>query len=201
MIFYIIFLCFQHHNVLVDFSALGTQGPSRTFGEGFITTFGTRHTHSVYPQYAGFKHATVDESAAASFDSKRLCDEVETLPTFVLSNDDIYNMGHYFNDVVGMWSMLTLADTDSQQSLLINIDGIRHGGPAGGPPHRLMESNDPDKHGPYAESLESWFEEVRKGVDYKQKKVCFKQIYFPQIPGMNQFVMLFMLTVIEYLLL
>eukprot|EP01034_Spumella_vulgaris_P033020 gene33020-40751_t len=177
----------QHDNILVDFSKLGQTGASRTFEEGFLTTFGSQHTHTVYPRYAGYKHVEVGEGDTASFNFRQRCDEVETRPTFISSNDDIYNMGHYFNDVVGMWSMLTLADKDSQKALLINIDGIRVGGPAGGPPHRLMEAADPDRHGPFAESYESWFSEVKKGVDYRNKRVCFKQIYFPQVPGMPWF--------------
>jgi len=83
--------------------------------------------------------------------------------------------------------MIVLANRDSKKSLLINIDGVRRGGPAGGPAHRMMEPSDPDKHGPYLPYYKSWFDEVKKGVEYKSSKVCFKEIYFQPLPGVPWF--------------
>jgi hypothetical protein len=34
---------------------------------------------------------------------------------------------------------------NGKDSTLLNMDGFRLGGPAGGPSHRLMDSNNPDK--------------------------------------------------------
>lgn len=51
------------------------------------------------------------------------CDVTENRPTFVLSNDDIYNLGHYINDVMMVWNMVTLANKSPKDSILINIDG------------------------------------------------------------------------------
>ena len=75
-----------------------------------------------------------------------------------------------------------LANRDTKNSILINIDGVRKGGPAGGPAHRLMEVADPDRHGPYFSYYASWFAEVKKGVEYKDQKVCFREIYFQPFP-------------------
>ncbi len=171
----------------MDFSKLHAVAGSRTFDEGFLTTYGTLKSFSGYPRYPGFKHVEVGDKDAKGFTLSEHCDVVETRPAFILSNDDIYNLGHYFNDVMGVWSMFVLANRRSQDALLINIDGIRNGGPAGGPPHRLMEVSAPDTHGPFNGYYTSWFDEVKKGVDYGQQKVCFKELYFPSVPGMPWF--------------
>lgn len=68
------------------------------------------------------------------------CDIYEERPAFVLSNDDIFNLGHYINDVIGIWAMTVLASRPASSSILINIDGYRSGGPAGGPPHRMVRN-------------------------------------------------------------
>ena len=62
---------------------------------------------------------------------------VESRPTFIISNDDNFNLGHYMNDVMNVWQMAVLAGRSTKDSLLINFDGFRTGGPAGGPDHRL----------------------------------------------------------------
>lgn len=170
--------------VVMDFSKLGSAGPSRSFGTGFYTTYGDRLSKLGKPEIPGKLHIP-DEGRV--YDESRECDEVETRPTFVISNDDIYNLGHYINDVALVWNMAVLANRDTKKSLLINIDGVRRGGPAGGPAHRLMVPSKPDTHGPYLPYYASWFEEVKKGVDYGAKKVCFREIYFQPFPGVAWF--------------
>ena len=68
------------------------------------------------------------------------CDVHEKRPAFVMSNDDIYNLGHYMNDVMGVWCMLLLANKDSRESVLVNMDGVRRRGPAGGDFHRTFKA-------------------------------------------------------------
>ena len=46
-------------------------------------------------------------------------------------------------------AMLMLTKKSSKESLLINMDGLRAGGPAGGVAHRIMVPGHPDTHGPY----------------------------------------------------
>ena len=72
-----------------------------------------------------------------------------------------------------------------KDALFINMDGIRIGGPASGQKHRLMEQNDPDKLTPYKSYYSSWFNEIKRGIDYKAQSVCFKEIYFQPAPGVN----------------
>lgn len=83
--------------------------------------------------------------------------------------------------------MVVMANHHFKDSVLLNIDGIRAGGPAGGPPHRLMNPSDPDRHGPYSDYFRSWFKELRRGVEYGNKRVCFKEIYFQPLPGVPWF--------------
>lgn len=80
-----------------------------------------------------------------------------------------------------------MANRDTKESLLINIDGVRRGGPAGGESHRLMDERNPDLHGPYIDYYNSWFSEVKKGIEFKKNKVCFKEIYFQPAPGVAWF--------------
>eukprot|EP01038_Epipyxis_sp_PR26KG_P009462 gene9462-12748_t len=173
----------QFQNVIVDFSKLHVVGSSRGFSNGFLTTYGNliKHVEAVLP---GIHHK---QMSTLSYNLSSHCDYIETRPTFVLSNDDIFNLGHYINDVMNIWNMIVIANKDSKQSLLINIDGLRAGGPAGGGAHRLMVSSSPDSHGPYINYYYSWFDEVKKGIEYKNKKVCFKNIYFPPVPGIAWF--------------
>lgn len=170
--------------VVVDFSKLGIAGPSRSFGTGFYTTFGERRSIVAKPEIPGKLHIG---DQGRIYDERKECHEVETRPTFVISNDDIHNLGHYINDVALVWNMAVLANRDTKKSLLINIDGVRRGGPAGGPPHRLMIPSKPDTHGPYLPYYQSWFDEVRKGNDYGTKRVCFREIYFQPFPGVAWF--------------
>jgi hypothetical protein len=168
-------------DVVIDFSKAKPSGLSRSFSRGFLQTYGTRTKgKGGLPEVPGLQH--IDDANADMH-----CDEVEERPTFVLSNDDIGNLGHYINDVMMIWNMVVLANCNFHDSVLLNIDGIRAGGPAGGAAHRLMDPSDPDKHGPYADYFRSWFQELRRGVDYDKRRVCFKEIYFQPLPGVPWF--------------
>jgi hypothetical protein len=41
----------------------------------------------------------------------------------------------------------------------------------------------PDTHGPFEDIFSSWFHEIKKGIDYEKKTVCYKTIYFQYEPG------------------
>jgi hypothetical protein len=174
----------QYQNVLLDFSKMTTSGSSRSFREGFLTAQGTMLNFGHTPQVPGF-HA---EASAGSFKLlQEGCEVVENRPTFVVSNDDIYNLGHYYNDVMGVWSMVVLANVAPKEALLVNMDGLRRGGPAGVGTHRIMVPGNPDEHGPFIGYFNSWFGEVKKTRDYGSKKVCFRNLYLPPTPGVPWF--------------
>lgn len=177
--------------VMLDYGKVGSSGGSRMFNPGFLNTYGTKLEVDMQLDVPGIRHHETGEKPSDNpMDRLREvshCDLIIDEPTFVLSNDDIYNLGHYINDVMGIWAMVTLANRDSKTSHLLNFDGIRRGGPAGGPPHRLMEANDPDKHGPYVGYFDSWFAELHRAIDYSKQKVCYKEIYFPPSPGVPWF--------------
>lgn len=161
-------------NATVDFSKVHINGGiSRSFDDGFVRTFGrgSGSDHLVAPKY---KHVSSEPEK---------CDSYESRPTFVLSNDDSFNLSHYINDVIMMWSMLVLAGKQSLESLMINFDGIRKGGPGGGPAHKIVKVGQPDAHGPFGLYVDSWFQDVTKAVDYKDRKVCFSELYFQYFPG------------------
>lgn len=126
----------QLNMVRMDFSKMTPHGLTRSFSSGFVTLFGRPLQESILPHVPGL-HL---QSPEASFDLLKdgSCDLVEARPTFILSNDDIFNLGHFSNDLMNVWNMLVLGSADSKKSLLLNIDGYRVGGPAGGPAHRLM---------------------------------------------------------------
>ncbi len=173
-------------NVTIDFSKARVEGQSRSFRPGFLNLFGTPTvTYGKIPPYPGIQH--FDKEISPSMDDGQ-CDEIEERPTFVLSNDDIFNLGHYMNDVMGIWSMFSIANYYPSDSLLINMDGVRSDGPAGGPAHRLMLSQSPDNHGPYSEHYyHKWFSEVKKGIDYGQKRICYRSLYLFPLPGIPWF--------------
>jgi len=175
----------RYSNVVVDFGKASVSGSGRSFVRGFLTTFGQLEgKQSEFPEIPGRVHVNVPEGQAPA---DMGCDASESRPVFVMSNDDIFNLAHYMNDVMTVWGMLLLAKKDSRQALFINFDGIRAGGPAGGGSHRLMLADKPDEHGPFAGYYESWFQEVRKAADYGTKRVCFKEIYFQPFPGVPWF--------------
>ena len=150
-------------------------GKTRKFQNGYITMYGTLTEHAQHMvNYPGLRHVSVHSGKGITdslswedivqlegeeVDGKRTkirrnkankCDIIETRPAFVLSNDDIFNLGHYINDVMNVWNMLMLSGVDSKDAILVNIDGLRSGGPAGGLPNRMMVPSEPDTHGPYA---------------------------------------------------
>lgn len=122
----------------------------RSFNKGFLTSYGEIDGRAAEVlDVPGRAHIAQAEGQR----TPTHCKQEERRPTLILSNDDIYNLGHYMNDVVTMWSMAVMANLDTKDLLLINFDGVRRGGPAGGVAHRLMEDADPDKHGPYIGQL------------------------------------------------
>jgi hypothetical protein len=162
-------------NATVDFSKVHINGGiSRSFDAGFVKTHGQGSGSDVLvaPQYQHEQGIKTEK-----------CDAYETRPTFVLSNDDSFNLSHYINDVIMMWSMLILSGKQSLESLMINFDGIRKGGPGGGPAHKIVRRGQPDSHGPFGLYVDSWFQSVTKAVDYKDRKVCFSELYFQYFPG------------------
>jgi hypothetical protein len=78
--------------------------------------------------------------------------------------------------------MSVLAGRNTKNSLLINFDGFRTAGPAGGPVHRLMVPSDVDCYGPYISYYDSWFAEIKKAVFYRSQKVKFRELYIPSNP-------------------
>lgn len=174
-------LC-RFRNSILDFSKV-INGGYRTFREGFLTTFGDIEPgpfSSVNINAVGKKHLTTFDASDTE------CDMTIRKPVFVLSNDDIYNLGHYINDVMAIWSMLTMWGVDPSDAILLNFDGLRDTGPAGGF-HQFMEKEDPDKHGPYAAYYESWFSQLMKASDFKSNRVCFSDLYFMPNPSVAWF--------------
>lgn len=181
---------------MLHFGKIHTHTDHRSFAEGFLTAVGEMGNFASAPKVPGFhlderkvRTGAVNPAAVAA-DIAALeaqCDIVETRPTFVVSNDDIYNLGHYYNDVMGVWGMLTLAGVSSKAAVLLNMDGLRPGGPAGKQAHRLMVPGSPDEHGPYIGYFNSWFAEVQKTSSFGAKRVCYKELYLPPMPGVAWF--------------
>ena len=180
----------------MDFNKMVTHDGSRAFHKGFLTFYGKAmaENSNYLPNYPGIDFQFSQELNQPSMETKD-CSYVETRPTFILSNDDIFNLGHYMNDVIGIWSMMLISNAyhPLNQSVLLNIDGFRYGGPAGGPAHRLMLPGRPDEHGPYSKEYYSrWFngdENVLQAKTYSlsHRKVCFKELYPFPLPGIPWF--------------
>lgn len=170
----------------MDFRKMRETGQSRSFDSGFITLFGERlGGYAALPMYPGI---SIQNDPNNHIHRSGTCDVYETRPTFVLSNDDIFNLGHYINDVIGIWAMTVLAGRKSKESILLNIDGLREGGPAGGPAHRLMLPQSPDAHGPYSPSYYgTWFADVQMAKAHKKESVCYSELYIFPLPGVPWF--------------
>jgi hypothetical protein len=169
----------RYTNVTIDFGKVAIRNGIREFSSGFVESHGTS-PGKVDPPVPGYKHIPTSSLHPRDIGD---CDSWESRPTFFLSNDDPFNLSHFMNEVIMVWSMLVLAGAESSESLLINMDGIRSGGPAGGPPHRIIKPQSPDDHGPFSAYFHSWFEEVKKGTEYGTRRVCFKEAYFQYFPG------------------
>ena len=178
--------CFRspygHHmcklmDVVIDFSRMTTAGRSRSFSSGFLQvplTSGDVHVvKGVMADVKGWRFEG---------DGKTKADLEVTSPVFVNSNDDIGNLMHNMNDVMTVWAMLKLSQRDPRESILLNIDGLRQGGP-GGRGHRLMYPDRPDALGPFRGYFLSWFNTIMKAKDYGNKKVKFREVYFHPTPG------------------
>lgn len=176
-------------NVVVDFGKASIRGSSRSFGQGFVRAYGKLRDPSGLSDMM-IPGLVVDESSATGagtfggVGTNVLCDEHETRPTFIMSHDDTDNLAHHINDVTMVWAMGILAGRAFNDSLLIHMDGIRRSGPAGGL-HRLMHVATPDSPSTFNDYYLSWFGELKKGIDYRKKKVCFKEIYFQPMPGLS----------------
>lgn len=184
----------QYQNVRVDFFKMHTHYRSRSFDEGFLTAHGEMKNYAHAPRIPGF-YNEIDTDANLGDDMtgsegrkwtvQRMaaqCDIIETRPTFVLSNDDIFNLAHYFNDLMGVWGMLMLSGADPHTAVLLNMDGFRKSGPAGGIQHRLMVTDSPDEHGPFAAHYHALFAEMQKARDFGAQRVCYKELYLPPQP-------------------
>ena len=181
-------LCLQYEHVTLDFSRMATYTSTRSFAASFLTGVGDiNQTIAHALPAAGIFTKPGEDKSQDIREMHSRCDIVETRPTFVLSNDDIYNLGHYYNDLMGVWGMLQLSQVDSQRAVLLNMDGWRERGPAGVENHRLMVPGSPDEHGPFIPIYNSWFAEVQQTKDFGSKKVCYKELYFPPKPGVPWF--------------
>ena len=169
-------------NIRIDYSKSSINGESRSFHKGFFTTYGIQTE-----RYIDIPGSTNIDSSSNNLKWMQSdeCDIIETTPTFLTSNDDIFNLGHYINDVMDVWTMIMISGRNSKQSNLLNFDGWRQDGPASGAKHRLMLSNDPDQHGPFSKFYESWFANLTKAKDYGKKRVCYSEIFVPYSPGMS----------------
>ena len=165
------------NNAVVDFSRMETIGKSRSFRDGFLLVPFSKDDEymlkGVMADIEGWKFEEVGEIKA---------DIDEATPVFVNSNDDIGNLMHNMNDVITIWSMLWLSQRDPRESVLLNFDGLRKGGP-GGKGHRLMYPEKPDALGPFRGYFISWFNTIQKAKDYGDQKVKFREIYFQPTPG------------------
>lgn len=170
-------------NVTIDFSRGMPRGIRRYFKDGFFTSRGYLLENRYSFDIPGWHHIEMNDSMKDD-DVKDFAqpDEVEIRPTFIISNDDIFNLGHYMNDVMNVWQMTILAGRNSKDSLLINFDGFREKGPAGGPSNRLMVPSDVDCYGPFINYYESWFSEMKKAVFYRGKRVKYAELYVPSNP-------------------
>jgi hypothetical protein len=193
-------------NVVLNYNNMLTGRDTRQWRNGFLNFYGKPYekNRNYLPVYPGMKHHPSSIGHIPSVETKE-CQTEESRSAFILSNDDIYNLGHYMNEVIGIWAMMVLANHDERKavsniggaeqetgknSILINIDGYRYGGPAGGPPHRLMEVSRPDEHGLYSEQYYSkWFgeKEVLKGRDFEKQSICYRNLYLFPLPGIPWF--------------
>jgi hypothetical protein len=94
-------------NVTLDFSKVRISSDVRSFASGFVTTHGHSNT-KVIPS-PGYRHSSTASSRSEDIKEMSECEVWEERPTFVLSNDDPFNLSHYMNDVMMIWSMLVLA--------------------------------------------------------------------------------------------
>jgi hypothetical protein len=176
------------HNVVIDFSKIHNDGSSRHFSNGFVT---------LYNNITSLSQHSISSPIPMGFDITNkpfdplICDSYEERPTFIMSHDDIYNLGHNMNDVMIVWAMMQLYKYNSyskhtagnDKKLFINIDGVRRGGPAGGH-HKIMNVSEPDFYGPFFDYYINWFDSVERPLTYKHNpRVCFKQVYFQPFPG------------------
>ena len=170
-------------NVTIDFSKGAPNGIRRFFRDGFFTSRGNMLESRYSFDIPGMHHINfddnMDDDIVLDFAQP---DEVESRPTFIISNDDIFNLGHYMNDVMNVWQMAILAGRNTKDSILINFDGFREAGPAGGPSNRLMVPSDVDCYGPYIDYYKSWFSEMKKAVFYRGKRVKYAELYIPSNP-------------------
>ena len=167
-------------NVTIDFLRAKPLRNTRFFRDGFFSTYGENLNEGFRFDIPGREHIVnmrdrMDNSAVEY-------DILEHRPTFIISNDDIFNLGHYMNDVMNVWHMSLMAGRNMKSSLLLNIDGFRAQGPAGGPLHRMMIPADPDSHGPFIGYYKSWFSEIKKATEYRGKKVKYLELYVPSNP-------------------
>lgn len=109
-------------NVTLDFSKVRIGSDARSFANGFVTTHGHSNT-KVIPS-PGYRHSATLSSRAEDIKEMSQCDEWEERPAFVLSNDDPFNLSHYMNDVMMIWSMLVLAGRTGMSSIIIILFDI-----------------------------------------------------------------------------
>ena len=156
----------------------------RVFAKGFFTTHGVIHNFKFMFDFFGKFH--YEEDRTRSHDYLGKCEVTERRPTFIISHDDIFNLGHHMNNVMNVWQMSVLAGNNTKDSLLINFDGFRENGPAGGDAHRLMSPSDVDSYIPY-NYHESCYQETRKAVQYNDQHVRFNELYVLSNPFFSWF--------------
>ena len=104
--------------------------------------------------------------------SSKNCDYVHNGTVLLYSHDDIRNLGHTLNDIMNVWVMLWLGKvgTVSNQLNLLNIDSFKLG-------HNWL-----DKPNVFFNIYRHNFNQILKGVDFKDKTLCVQKLLIQPIP-------------------
>lgn len=96
----------QFMNVTLDFSKVFIYENTRQFNSGFfqLHTLSSSTSRQIPIEIPGLQ---VNKRGGLTEPIE--CSVVESKPTFLLSNDDIYNLGHFSNDLITIWSMTLMA--------------------------------------------------------------------------------------------
>jgi hypothetical protein len=116
------------------------------------------------------------------------CDETITEPILIVSHDSTTNLGHLFEDILNWWMVAEVKNLNRNETILLNIDGLRPATIHNGKGRWALIPQSPDSYGPFGKLLspilfKNAFNLHERG--WSQKRICFKEAHFMPFPLKN----------------
>lgn len=152
----------------------------RVFKPGFIKLNCNRYGNKMSETDVLEKYLPVFDS---TYNSSHCDVRIRNTPVIIVSHDYVYNLGHFFEDVMNWWLVSELLGVDTKDAILLSVDGLRPGNIIKGAGRWVQNPKMPDDLGPFRMILDVLFKQSIGLLSHWRNvshppKVCIEQAHF-----------------------